>query len=473
MTRYCIIWLIFPWSIMSYISIIGTWNDKFEYNDNGNDGWNDIGNYCGIKGCPTPDNPLTQTSVNTYHGPYYSIGGDGEVPHYYLSQIFYCEYPSNVHISYKIASCDVDSEDGTRFYLNDDEKEHNSGGDAFNIKLSSDSEFTNLFCAGTWYYATKTWFNIMTITDPINQSFEPKWEFYMNAFDYYALYDISITCDGTANPTYDPTHDPTHDPTRNPTCDPTYDPTYDPSNGPTRNPTRDPTYDPSHSTQWPTRNPTDDPTENPILIPTFQSTYDLIFDSTDTSDVNRVNEREVDDVTTTTDDPRQKGYTPKDKETIKTVVVILVVLGVLSLCLCGLVCCYVRRYRTKKEGHKTSAQMMETRVPQTQPMPGHPDFNTNVLDIGEEESVDTGNVLTHDDKDGKAYDDTDDDVIEAVNETDRGDIVQLYDDYDDDMLQVMNETDMGNNVSGLIGNDEFVISGDDDNHQTGGGNTRQ
>eukprot|EP01083_Nonionella_stella_P087125 242252_1 len=288
-----IIWLILPWYTMSYISIIGTWIDTFEYNDNDNDGWNEIGSYCGTKGCATPNNSLIQTAVNTYHGPYYSIGGDGEVPHYNLSQILYCEYPSNVHISYKLASCAANSGDGTKFYFNNSEQDSIIGQDVSNFQLPPDSDLTSSFCAGnTWYYVTKTWPNIVTITDPINQSFEPKWEFYMNAFNYFVVYDISITCDGSANPssfpsnmptsfpsqtpTSVPSNTPTLIPSHNPTSIPSYTPTIIPSDTPTSIPTRDPSLDPTH-------HPTYNPTLHPTFVPTFQPTSIPTLHPTDVS----------------------------------------------------------------------------------------------------------------------------------------------------------------------------------------------
>eukprot|EP01083_Nonionella_stella_P297750 1010906_1 len=276
--QYAIIWLILPWHTMSYISIIDTWIDTFEFNDNGNDGWNEAGNYCGSKGCATPNNSLTQTAINTYHGPYYSIGGDGTVPHYYLSQTFYCEYPSDVHISYKLASCSANSGDGTKFYLNNVEQDAIIGDDVSNSQLPSDSDLTSQFCTGnTWYYVTKTWSNIATITDPINQSFEPKWEFYMNAYNYFAVYDISITCDGTPNPSHTPTSMPSHTPTsisNTPTSIPSATPTLMPSHTPTLIPSDTPTFIPSATpSSIPSHTPTSVPTQHPIVT-TFDPTRD-------------------------------------------------------------------------------------------------------------------------------------------------------------------------------------------------------
>ena len=251
-------------SIASYETITHEWFDNFVFSDDANNGWRDIGNYCSGEDSVEclDDNPVTQGSLNKYHGPYRAFGGDGVHPIHELSQRFYCEHLSDVTISYKIASCsvDIDNIDHYGFFIDDNliEVINQTVSDT---RLNDDT--LNEQCS-PWYYAPKTWTNIASVSS--NQLFKPKWTFSMNAKDYYVVYDIQIICDGTANPTSNPSESPSTYPSTLSSYHPSIVPTSNPSVSPTNNPSIFLTETPSIS---PTNEPTVEPTNNPTIEPTY------------------------------------------------------------------------------------------------------------------------------------------------------------------------------------------------------------
>ena len=260
-----------------YRKITNTWSDDWLFDDDGKNGWKDTGNYCDDKGC-TEDNPVTTGDLNKYHGPYHSHGGDGNKPLHYLSQQFLCQYPSDVSVSFKYAECSADGSDYYKFYFDDvvvDEEKGNTPTASLN-----DATLDNI-CDKGWKYKSKTFVNISSVQS--NELFEPKWEFSMNAYDYFILYDIQIDCDGTPYPTSMPMPSrklldssdstdfqiPTKHPSTNPTSKPTVSPIPAPTNFPSANPTVAPTDIPSkRPTIAPSTAPSNYPSSNPTGMPT-------------------------------------------------------------------------------------------------------------------------------------------------------------------------------------------------------------
>merc|ERR1712228_118397 len=78
----------------------------------------------------------------------------------------------------------------------------------------------------TWKYTSRSWNNIASV-EP-NELFEPKWNFQMNAADYFLVWDINIICDGTPYPTVTPSQNPTRSPS-NPTKTPSVSPSTPPT----------------------------------------------------------------------------------------------------------------------------------------------------------------------------------------------------------------------------------------------------
>merc|ERR1712228_399129 len=120
-------------------------------------------------------------------------------------------------------------------------------------------------CSNGWKYLSKTWTNIGSVQS--NELFEPKWEFEMNAFNYFIVYDIQIHCDGTANPTAI-------------TASPTTSPSRSPLKQPTEYPTNNPTLNPVNHSFYPTTNPTDIQSFDPTINPTQESTVKPSSDAT-------------------------------------------------------------------------------------------------------------------------------------------------------------------------------------------------
>ena len=276
-----------------YRKITNTWSDDWLFDEDGKHGWKDTGNYCDDKGC-TEDNPVTTGDLNKYHGPYYAHGGDGNKPLYYLSQQFLCQYPSNVSVSFKYAECSADGSDYYKFYFDDVEVDEEKGNTP---TVSLNDATLNDICDKGWKYKSKTFANIGSVQS--NELFEPKWEFSMNAYDYFVLYDIQIDCDGTPYPTsmpmpsrklldssdstdfqiptkhpsVNPTSKPSVKPTTSPISAPTKHPSINPTAAPTDIPSKTPTIAPSTApSNYPSSNPTGMPTEIPSKGPTVSPT---------------------------------------------------------------------------------------------------------------------------------------------------------------------------------------------------------
>ena len=359
--------------VYSYEIVASIWNDSFVFDEEGNGGWKDIGNYCKDDTTCLDDNPVTNGSLNRYHGPYRAFGGDGFSPQHYLSQLFYCQYPSDVTVKYKVASCAADSDDYYRFYFDDSQIE---GIERDINGIALDDDILKDECS-SWQYIDRTWTNIGSVLS--NQSFEPKWGFTMNAVDYYVVYDIQIICDGTANPSSDPTITPSVDPSRHPSKVPTADPSVYPTDDPTIPTTKTPSFYPSNDpTSDPTSNPTisatvdpsTTPTENPSILPSSSPTNTLSRSPTiqptkrpmlssqitavnnpPTQSPTASNEGVVDQQTTDFDeDENISKDTDENDDTLPTIVYTISILGgSIFLCLLCLALKLIKRKRRRKQ----------------------------------------------------------------------------------------------------------------------------
>merc|ERR1712228_728950 len=189
-------------------------------------------------------------------------------------------------------------------------------------------------CSNGWKYLSKTWTNIGSVQS--NELFEPKWEFEMNAFNYFIVYDIQIHCDGTANPTAS-------------TVSPTTSPSRSPSKQPTKYPTNNPTVLPKQSTL----NPTNHPTFNTTMIPTLESTLKptseatniLILDATQKPEGTLSETTNVENIENALDEET----TSNDPFTFEFIIIATSVSGVICLiCIVVGLCLYSRKRSSKK-----------------------------------------------------------------------------------------------------------------------------